>query len=93
MLSKNGLIGKTLTILGVLPSLAILLDVTILHNAAKKKALQWTTGKWDTSTKWDTSKIPLNLLEIHDIGSLDNLNLNNRITIKYNTYDLHIKSY
>ncbi len=39
------------------------------------------------------SKTPLNLLEIYKIGSVDNLNLKNRITIKYNTYDLHIKSY
>ncbi len=33
--------------------------------------VQWTTGKWDTSTKWDLSKTPLNLLEIHEIGSVD----------------------
>ncbi len=27
------------------------------------------TGKWDMSTKWDTTL--LNLLEIHEIGSVD----------------------
>ncbi len=36
-----------------------------------KLVLQSTTGKWDTSTKSDTSKAPLNLLEIHEIGSVD----------------------
>ncbi len=34
-------------------------------------SIQWMAGKWDTSTKWDTSKTPLNLLEIHEIGSVD----------------------
>ncbi len=34
--------------------------------------VQSTTGKWDKSIKWDTSpKRPLNLLEIHEIGSVD----------------------
>ncbi len=37
-----------------------------------KLLVQWMTGKWDTSTKWDTlSKTPLNLSEIHEIGSVD----------------------
>ncbi len=30
--------------------------------------LQYTNSKWDTSTQWDTSKTPLNLLEIYEIG-------------------------
>ncbi len=30
------------------------------------------TSNWDTSTKWDTfQKVPLNLLEIHEIGPVD----------------------
>ncbi len=39
------------------------------------------------------SKTPLNLLEIHEIGSVDTFDLNNRITIQYQTCDLYIKSY
>ncbi len=39
------------------------------------------------------SKMPLNLLQIHEIVSVDTFESKQQNTIKYDTHNFHIKSY